>query len=105
MADIEIGVTGCGGRMGRMLLAEIAETKGCRIAGGVDAPGSAALGRDLGELAGVVPLGIKAGGDAAALIHTSDVVIDFTAPAASVRHAKLAAATMASSCALSSPVV
>lgn len=93
MADIAIGVTGCGGRMGRMLLAEIAETKGCRIAGGIDAPGSAALGRDLGELAGIVPLGIKAGGDAAALFQTSDVVIDFTAPDASVLHAKRAAAS------------
>ena len=37
MAETRIGVVGCGGRMGRFLLAEIHATKGCAIAGGIDA--------------------------------------------------------------------
>jgi 4-hydroxy-tetrahydrodipicolinate reductase len=91
MADIGIGIAGCGGRMGRMLIAEVQDTPGCRIVGGIEAEGSPVLGRDLGELAGLGPLGIAAGADAAALFKTADVVINFTAPAASVAHASEAA--------------
>src|SRR5271169_3818145 len=93
MADIRIGVSGCGGRMGRMVALEALETKGCRLAGGIEAPGSTYLGRDLGELAGVGPLKLKAGSDALALFRASDVVIDFSSPAAGAGHAKIAAAT------------
>jgi len=91
MAQIAIGVTGCGGRMGRMLLAEIAGTPGCGIAGGIDAKGNAVVGRDLGELAGLGALGIAAGDDTAALFAAADVVVDFTAPDATAAHAAQAA--------------
>jgi 4-hydroxy-tetrahydrodipicolinate reductase len=91
MAEIAIGVTGCGGRMGRMLLAEIHGTPGCRVAGGIEAPDHAVLGRDLGELAGVGVLGLAVGADAARLFAISDVVVDFTAPAATAVHAGEAA--------------
>jgi len=91
MAEISIGITGVGGRMGRMLVAEIAAAQGCRLAGGSEAPGSALLGRDIGELAGIGPVGLTATADAAALVAAADVVIDFTLPAAALRHAALAA--------------
>ncbi len=91
MAEIAIGVTGCGGRMGRMLLAEIHGTQGCRVAGVIDAAGSAAIGRDLGELAGLGPIGLLAGDDIAALFASADVVVDFTAPDATAVHAATAA--------------
>jgi 4-hydroxy-tetrahydrodipicolinate reductase len=91
MSTTRIGVVGCGGRMGRMLIAEIAATEGCIVSGGAEAPGSAAIGRDLGELAGLPPLGLAAGADRAALFAASEVVIDFTVPAATVAHAALAA--------------
>ena len=53
MAQIRIGVIGVAGRVGRMLVADIAATEGCALAGGIARPGSAALGQDLGELAGI----------------------------------------------------
>jgi 4-hydroxy-tetrahydrodipicolinate reductase len=87
MAEIGIGIIGCGGRMGRMLLAEVHGTPNCRIAGGIEAKGSPDLGRDLGELAGLGAIGMAAGADLAALLKAADVVIDFTVPAASVAHA------------------
>ncbi len=90
MTETRIGIVGCGGRMGRMLIQEISETPDCAVAGGADAPGSAAIGRDLGELAGLEPLGLVAGSDRAALFAASDVVIDFTVPGATVAHAALA---------------
>ena len=34
MAEIGMGVIGCGGRMGRMLLAEIAAAEDCALVGG-----------------------------------------------------------------------
>lgn len=91
MSDIRIGITGCGGRMGRMLLAEVLGSGGVKLAGGSEASGSAVLGRDLGELAGGGPVGLAASADAGALFAAADVVIDFTAPAAAATHAELAA--------------
>lgn len=91
MANTRIGVVGCSGRMGRMILRVLAATPACTIAGGSEAPGSAALGDDLGTLAGLGPLGMTVGDDAAALFSQCDAVIDFTTPAVSAAHAALAA--------------
>jgi 4-hydroxy-tetrahydrodipicolinate reductase len=91
MAETRIGVIGCAGRVGRMLVADIARTAGCALAGGVVRPGSAGLGRDLGELAGLGPLGIAAGDSPEQLLSASDVAIEFTTPAATAEHAQLAA--------------
>ena len=52
MADMRLIVAGAGGRMGRTLIKAIAETKGLTLAGAVDAPGSAVIGRDCGRARG-----------------------------------------------------
>ncbi|TWA84322.1 dihydrodipicolinate reductase [Azospirillum brasilense] len=88
---MKIGVVGCAGRMGQMLVREIAATPGCTLAGGTERVGGPALGKDIGVLAGLEPLGVVAIDDAAALFAEADAVIDFTSPEASVRHAALAA--------------
>jgi len=93
MTDIRIGISGSGGRMGRMLVAEVKATPGVRLAGGAEAPGSPYLGRDIGELAGIGPVGLAVTSDAAALFARSEVVIDFSTPAASAAHAGIAAQT------------
>lgn len=87
-----IGVMGGGGRMGQMLVREIAATEGCVVAGGTEAPGSDKVGRDLGEVAGLRPMNAKIVTDPAAVFDAADAIIDFTAPAATVAHARLAAA-------------
>ena len=91
MAEVRIGVIGVAGRVGRMLVADIAATEGCALAGGVARPGSAAVGEDLGELVGIGRLGIAAGDDAEALLRGCDVAIEFTSAAATAEHAALAA--------------
>jgi len=91
MARTRIGVIGCGGRMGRMLIADIAASEACELAGGAAKPGSAAIGRDLGELAAAGHIGIAATGDARQVLRDSDVAIDFTTPEATAAHATLAA--------------
>ena len=89
---IRIGVIGCGGRMGRLLLRTILENEACRLSGGVEQPRSAVIGQDLGRLAGLEASGALASGDARLLFEESDAVIEFTSPEATVHHAGLAAA-------------
>jgi 4-hydroxy-tetrahydrodipicolinate reductase len=90
--NYRIGVMGCGGRMGQMLVREIAGTAGCAVAGGTESPGSDKIGRDVGEVAGLAALGIRIASDPAIVFDAADAVIDFTVPAASVAHARVAAA-------------
>jgi len=90
-APFRIGVAGCAGRMGQMLLRAIAANKECAIGGGTERPGSPAIGRDLGELIGLAPAGVKAGDDPKALFAACDAVLDFTAPAPTMAHVALAA--------------
>src|SRR3954454_21952112 len=90
MAEVRIGVVGVAGRVGRMLVADIAATEGCALAGGVVRPGGTALGQDLGELAGIGRLGLAATDDADSLLRGCDVAIEFTSPAATAAHAALA---------------
>jgi 4-hydroxy-tetrahydrodipicolinate reductase len=91
MAGTKIGVVGCGGRMGRMLVAEIAATEGCAVAGGSEAPDSGYINQDIGELAGIGRIGIPVGERVEKLMRESDVVLEFTSPAATAEHAGLAA--------------
>jgi 4-hydroxy-tetrahydrodipicolinate reductase len=75
--------------MGRIVVGEVLDTPGCRLAGGADQ--GDAVGRDLGELIGRGRNGVAVTGDAAALFALAEAVIDFSAPAAAAGHAALAA--------------
>jgi 4-hydroxy-tetrahydrodipicolinate reductase len=89
---MKIGVVGATGRMGQMLVRQIHQTDGCTLVGAVNRPTAAERGKDIGEIAGVGKLGVPLGDDASALFKAADVVIDFTVPAATLAHLKLAAA-------------
>jgi 4-hydroxy-tetrahydrodipicolinate reductase len=91
MNTVRIGIAGCSGRMGQMLVREVLGTEGAVLAGGSERPDSVVVGKDLGLVASVAAVGAVIHGDPAALFAASDVVIDFTTPAASVAHAGLAA--------------
>ena len=91
MAEMRLIVAGAGGRMGRTLVKAIAETKGLTLAGAVDAPGSAVIGRDSGELAGLGRNGIAVATDPAPLLAKADGLVDFTIPAATAIFAELTA--------------
>jgi 4-hydroxy-tetrahydrodipicolinate reductase len=90
---MKIGIVGCAGRMGRMLVTAVAETEGVSLAGATERSGSDAVGRDVGEFLGRDPLGCMIEADPLRLFELSDAVIDFTTPAASVEHAGFAAET------------
>jgi 4-hydroxy-tetrahydrodipicolinate reductase len=88
---MRIGIVGAGGRMGQMLIRETRGTPGATLGGATERPGADSLGKDAGELAGIGPVQVTIGADPAALFDACDAVIDFTAPAASLAHAALAA--------------
>jgi 4-hydroxy-tetrahydrodipicolinate reductase len=90
---IRVGIAGCAGRMGQMLLKLLISAPGVLVVGGTERRGSHVLGRDLGALAGGEPLGIIIGDNPEPLFEQSDVVVDFTSPAATVQHAAIAAKT------------
>jgi 4-hydroxy-tetrahydrodipicolinate reductase len=92
MAVTRIGIVGCAGRMGQMLVRVAAATEGCLVAAGSERPGSPAIGQDIGALAGIEPLGIAVTDDPKALFGPCHAVLEFSSPAATVRHAALAAA-------------
>jgi 4-hydroxy-tetrahydrodipicolinate reductase len=92
MSDMRLVVAGAGGRMGRTVIKAIAETDGVALAGAVEGPGSAVIGRDAGELAGIGRNGIAVSAEAAALLADADGLVDFTTPAATVALAEQSAA-------------
>ena len=91
MADMRLIVAGAGGRMGRTLIHAIQTIDGVVLAGAIDAPGSAVIGRDAGELAGLGANGIKVATDPAPLAKNADAMLDFTIPAASLVLSQVAA--------------
>ncbi|MDX7952581.1 4-hydroxy-tetrahydrodipicolinate reductase [Lichenihabitans sp. Uapishka_5] len=84
-------VTGAGGRMGRMLIRAVHETEGATLSGALERPDSPLLGQDAGTLAGVGTLGIPVTADALQAFVVTEGVLDFTAPAATLGFAELAA--------------
>ena len=49
------------------------------------------VGQDINTICGLKPLGIRVDTDPKKLFHLVDVVIDFTTPNSSVKHAEIAA--------------
>ena len=88
---MKIGIVGCAGRMGRMLMNAVMDAQGCDLAGGTERPGSTLVGADVGEVLGRGAIKAFIGENPSALFAAADAVIDFTAPAATVAHAALAA--------------
>ncbi|AMX01793.1 4-hydroxy-tetrahydrodipicolinate reductase [Microbulbifer thermotolerans] len=89
MAAVKVAVTGFGGRMGRALAQALAQSEAAALSAAVVRPGSSLVGADAGEVAGL-------GGNGLEIVDSLeradfDVLIDFTAPAATLANAKFCA--------------
>jgi len=84
-------VTGVSGRMGRMLATLILGSDKARLVGAVERAGTPWIGRDLGEAMGGAANGVVVTDDPLEAFARAQAVIDFTAPAATVGFAALAA--------------
>jgi len=88
---INIGVVGCSGRMGQMLIRAIGERDDCVLSGVTERPGHDWIGQDIGAALGGADRGLKVTDDPLEVFAQSRAILDFTAPAATVEHAALAA--------------
>jgi 4-hydroxy-tetrahydrodipicolinate reductase len=77
--------------MGSTLVRLIHESRAMRLAGAVEFSGNPQLGKDAGEVAGVGKVGVPIDADLASLIKGAGVIIEFTAPDATLEHVKIAA--------------
>ncbi|MCR4268887.1 4-hydroxy-tetrahydrodipicolinate reductase [Nitratireductor sp. ZSWI3] len=91
MSEMGLVVVGAAGRMGQTLIRTVHAMEGARVAGAIERPGSPALGKDAGELAGIGTIGVPISDDPLAAFAKAEGVLDFTAPAASVEFAGYAA--------------
>jgi 4-hydroxy-tetrahydrodipicolinate reductase len=92
MTDLPgIVITGASGRMGQMLIQTVLASGKARLVGCVERAGHDWIGRDVGVAMGGAPVGVLATDDPLEAFARAQAVIDFTAPAATVEFAGLAA--------------
>lgn len=89
--SVGVVVTGVSGRMGQMLVREIAAHDRLHLAGALERAGHDWVGGDLGEAMGGAASGVMVSDDPLEAFARAQAVIDFTAPAATVGFAELAA--------------
>ncbi len=90
---IKLTIAGCCGRMGRTIaslaLQDFQDV--VAVAAALEAAGHEAVGRDYGTVLGrSSPLGLAVSADAKAAISQGDVLVEFSAPEATVAHVQLA---------------
>jgi 4-hydroxy-tetrahydrodipicolinate reductase len=88
---IKVIVAGAAGRMGSRLVALIRESTALTLAGAIEGRGHHALGQDAGEAAGVGSIGLPITDDLRPLLDRGEVVIDFSAPDATLDHLRAVA--------------
>jgi 4-hydroxy-tetrahydrodipicolinate reductase len=91
MERIGAVVTGAGGRMGQRIIAALDGQPGIYLAGASERAGHPSLGCDAGVTAGIHAEDVLIEERLESVLPRGDVLIDFTAPEASLRHAELAA--------------
>lgn len=85
-------VAGIGGRMGSRIGQLVREADGLELAGAFEYPDHPAVGKDIAEIIGGGPTGIKVCPGLGETLAGADVVIDFTNAAASMKHLQVVAA-------------
>jgi len=87
-----IAIIGCNGRMGRTLLEAVDASEGVELGAAFERSGSAIVGIDAGELAGLGKNGVIVSDSLDAVKDDFDVIIDFTMPEVTLANADWAAA-------------
>ncbi|MFP3983545.1 MAG: 4-hydroxy-tetrahydrodipicolinate reductase [Desulfurivibrionaceae bacterium] len=81
-------VAGAGGRMGRRICEIVNRNHQLELSGGFEHKDSPSVGSDIGELGGFGRIGIPVSPDLTSIIDQGDVIIDFTAPEATMEIAR-----------------
>lgn len=88
---MKVIVAGAAGRMGRRVGYMVDQHPELSYAAGFEAPGSAQIGADAGQLAGIGSNGVIIAEGLESVIDAGDVIIDFTFHQATMQFARLAA--------------
>ncbi len=88
---IKVIVAGAAGRMGCRLVSLIKDSTALTLGGAIEGKGHHALGEDAGEVAGCGRAGVPITDDMSALLDRGEVVIDFSAPEATLNHLRAVA--------------
>ena len=92
MTDLPgVVITGVSGRMGQMLVQAVTASDKMKLTGALERTGHTWVGQDIGTALGGAPLGVLVEDDPLDAFARAQAVIDFTAPAATVQFAELAA--------------
>lgn len=83
-------VAGAAGRMGKRIIHMIHQNKEIVLTGAFERPDYLAINEDAGRVAGVGALGVRISGSLEDVIDQGDVLIDFTAPEATLEHLRAA---------------
>lgn len=81
---LRIAILGASGRMGRALIEASLRDPALKLAAAVERPGSPAVGVDAGALVGAAACGTPVGDSLETALGAADVLVDFTAPAATI---------------------
>ena len=88
---IKVVIAGAAGRMGCRLVSLVRDSAALTLAGALEGKGHHALGEDAGEIAGSGRAGVSITEDLPALMERGEVVIDFSAPEATLEHLRIVA--------------
>ena len=88
---INVVVAGAAGRMGCRLVSLIKDSTTMALAGAIEGKSHKAVGDDAGEIAGCGRAGIPITDDLGALLDQGEVVVDFSAPEATLHHLRTVA--------------
>lgn len=83
-------VAGAAGRMGGRIINMIHQSQEVTLSGAFEHPDHYCIGQDVGQVVGLGELGINVAASLKDVMSAGDVVIDFTAPEATLRNIKLA---------------
>ena len=83
---MRVVITGVCGRMGRCITRGIAQHTDMQLVGAVQYPSHPQIGSDAGVVAGIGVIGVAITGELDDVLHSSDVVIEFSKPNATLDH-------------------
>ena len=86
---IEVILAGASGRMGCRIIQMIRQSEEVKLSGAFERPDHPSVGEDAGVKAGVGDMGVTIAGSLEEVIDQGDVVIDFTAPQASLENIRM----------------
>lgn len=88
---VRVAITGAAGRMGKILIEAVSLNPHAELGAVIEWSESPFIGADSGELAGLGKNGLLIVDQLATVVNDFDVLVDFTAPAATVANAQLCA--------------